>query len=344
MSIFRKIVGALFILIAGVAMAEDAQAPWLKDAGTNAEAELVRRHGESVRGRAARGIGQVSRLWRAEDGDRKAFEEFVVANFAADQAALDTMFNRYEYLVEQLFGHMQEITREFRQQVDLDLGPIQPYDELFAGYDPSAHVIDDFFKNKIAFTVLLNFPLTTLEQRLAQGDGWTRRQWAEARLAQMFSKRVPAEVNLAIAAAAAEADRYISEYNIWMHHLIDDQGSALVPARNAAAVALEPARRNQGRLRRPQDGPAKQRMIQQVMERIVTQTIPAAVIDNPDVDWNPVRERSAARRRQGRRGRARRRDRKRVRPRRRGQAVRKTPRTRSWRRGRPTRTRPQPPR
>ena len=28
-------------------------------------------------------------------------------------------------------------------------------------------------------------------------------------------------------------------------------------------------------------------MILKVMERIVTQTIPAVVIDNPRVDWNP---------------------------------------------------------
>jgi len=32
---------------------------------------------------------------------------------------------------------------------------------------------------------------------------------------------------------------------------------------------------------------AKQRTIQLVMERIITQTIPAAVINNPEVDWNP---------------------------------------------------------
>ena len=37
----------------------------------------------------------------------------------------------------------------------------------------------------------------------------------------------------------------------------------------------------------PANGLAKQRMIQQVMERIVTQTIPAVVINNPAVDWNP---------------------------------------------------------
>ena len=35
------------------------------------------------------------------------------------------------------------------------------------------------------------------------------------------------------------------------------------------------------------NGLAKQRAMQQVMERIVTQTIPEAVINNPQVDWNP---------------------------------------------------------
>ena len=36
------------------------------------------------------------------------------------------------------------------------------------------------------------------------------------------------------------------------------------------------------------EGLKKQEMILKVMERIVTQTIPAIVIDNPRVDWNPV--------------------------------------------------------
>ena len=59
--------------------------------------------------------------------------------------ALDEMFKRFEYLLEQTFGHMTEISREYRQQLDLDIGPIQPYDEMFAGYDPSAHLTDDLF-------------------------------------------------------------------------------------------------------------------------------------------------------------------------------------------------------
>ena len=174
------------------------------------EDELAAKYGEGQREHARRGLKQVAEFWRTEDGDQAAFEAFVRTNFAGDQATLDTTFARFQRLMEQLEGHLQEIGRELRTQADLDLGPMLPLDETFAGFDAGAHVTDDMFRNKLAFVVLLNFPLTTLDQRLSEGQHWTRRQWAEARLAQRFSKRVPAEVNQAIAQAQAEGDHYIS--------------------------------------------------------------------------------------------------------------------------------------
>ncbi|HEY5884643.1 MAG TPA: hypothetical protein VIT88_08140, partial [Pyrinomonadaceae bacterium] len=140
------------------------------------ETELVAKYGEAQRSRLRRGMTQLTNFWRAEDGDASAFEQFVRTQFAGDQATLDTMFSRFQSLLEQLDGHMGEIGREFRQQADLDLGPILAFDDLFAAYDPGAHVNDDFFKNKLAFVVLLNFPITTLEQKLKEGDKWSRRQ------------------------------------------------------------------------------------------------------------------------------------------------------------------------
>ncbi len=282
---------------------------WLAPAQKAMEAELVAGHGEAQRERARRGLKQVGEFWRTDDGDQAAFESFVRANFAGDPATLDTVFARFERLLEQADGHLQEIGREFRNQADLDLGPMLPLDEAFAGFDPGAHLTDDMFRNKLAFVVLLNFPLTTLEQRLGEGQHWTRRQWAEARLAQRFSKRVPAEVNQAIAQAQAEGDHYISEYNIWMYHIV---GASTVDGRPSTAKAdSSPAARNDENEVRlfpkgmrllshwnlrdeikadydiPQNGLARQRAVQQVMERIITQTIPEAVINNPQVDWNP---------------------------------------------------------
>jgi hypothetical protein len=260
---------------------------WMNGVIAKLQTELVTKYGDQQRPRIERGLHQVSEFWRAEDGDEATFEEFVRTNFAGDQATLDTMFTRFQNLLEQLSGHMHEIRREFNQQSDLDLGPVLPFDEVFAGYDPSAHVIDDFFNNKLAFTVLLNFPLTSLDQRLKDGPDWTRRRWAEARLAERFDKRIPAEVNLAIANAAAESSQYISQYNIWMYHLLDPQGQRLFPPKMRLLSHWNLRDEIKANYSDGQSGLAKQRMIQQVMERIVTQTIPQVVINNPNVDWNP---------------------------------------------------------
>ena len=267
--------------------ASQAQPSWMKDSNNKLERELVGKYGELQRTRLQRGLNQVADFWREQDGDSATFEEFVRANFAGDQATLDTMFNRYQRLLEQLEGHMHEINREFRQQQDLDLGPVLPFDDIFAGYDPSAHVLDDFFANKLAFIVLLNFPLTTLDERLKEGEHWSRRQWAEARLAQRFSKRIPADVNLAIAQAGADADQYVASYNIWMGHLLDASGQRLFPANMRLLSHWNLRDEIKADYADAQNGLAKQRMIQQVMERIVTQTIPKVVINNPQFDWNP---------------------------------------------------------
>jgi hypothetical protein len=127
--------------------------------------ELIARYGEAQRPRIERGIRQVAQFWRDEDGDNAAFDAFVTSNFAGDPQVLDALFRRMELALESLDGHMNEISRDWKWQSDLDLGPVYPFDELMAGYDPSAHVTDDLFANKLAFVVLLNFPLTTLDQR-----------------------------------------------------------------------------------------------------------------------------------------------------------------------------------
>jgi hypothetical protein len=262
-------------------------AAWIRDSVQKLERELTAKYGEPQRLHVQRGLRQVAGFWRTEDGDAAILEDFVRANFAGDQAALEVVFDRFQQNLEELGGHMHEITREFRNQLDLDRGPVQPFDEIFAGYDPSAHVMDDFFQNKLAFVVLLNFPLTTLPERLQNGPSWTRRQWAEVRLAQMFSKRVPAEVNLALSRAQAEGERYISEYNLWMYHLIDQDGQRRFPPKMRLISHWNLRDEIKADYADPQQGLRKQRMIQQLMDRIVTQTIPAVVINNPGVDWNP---------------------------------------------------------
>jgi hypothetical protein len=258
----------------------------LDDSMTRLTSQLVERHGEDVRDRAERGIRQVASLWRASDGDSATFERFVLSHFEATDDARGELLDRFDYIHEELDGSLLEINRAFRRQADLDLGPILAVDEILAGYDPWAHVLDDFFANKVAFVVLLNFPLTTLEEKIANAGEWTAREWAQARLADRYGRRVPAEVNQKISTAVAASDTYISSYNIWMHHLLDEKGKRLF-APGLRLITHWNLRDELKAQYAEKDGLPRQRMIQKVMERIVTQTIPGVVIDNPHVDWKP---------------------------------------------------------
>jgi hypothetical protein len=285
------LLAAALPVVAGAQSAAAAAAPaTIIEKGTmdTLEKELVGKYGEAQRERIRRGLAQTAEFWRKEDGDAAAYADFVRTNFAGDAKALDEMFGRMEWLFESLDGHMTEIVRDFRMHADLDSGPTMPFDETFAGYDPSAHINDDFFENKIAFTVLLNFPVTTLDQRLREGASWSRRQWAEARLGNRFSKRVPASVSLAASKAISEAGQYIASYNIWAHHLLDDKGARLFPPKKRLLTHWNIRDEIKALYGESKTGLPKQRMLQTVMERIVTQTIPATVVDNPWVDWNPI--------------------------------------------------------
>ncbi len=247
------------------------------------EAKLIATHGEPARARVEQGVRQVAALWRDEDGDLGAF---ATEHFISDPARLEAAFARFEANLEQIDGHLLEVGRELRRPTELDLGPMEKIDPLFAAWDPSAHLTEDFFASKLGFVALLNFPLTTLEQRLAQGPGWSRRQWAEARLTGRFGRRVPADVQQGITAAQAAADLYIADYNVWMHHVLSESGERLFPSGKRLISHWNLRDELKAQYADPKGLP-RQRAIIKVMERIVTQTIPAAVIDNPRLDWNP---------------------------------------------------------
>src|SRR5262249_58358220 len=95
--------------------------------------------------------------------------------------------------------------------------------------DVGAQLQENLFSSKIAFTVLLNWPLTTLDQKVSEGPRWSRIQWAEARLTDRFNTRPSGEASAARAAASAQAEAYIAGYNLWAHHLLASDGQRLFP-------------------------------------------------------------------------------------------------------------------
>lgn len=233
--------------------------------------------------RIDRGVEQVASLWRPSDGDLTAF---VTAQFAASPAEVDALFARLQSQLEAVDGLSNQLGRELRWHAEVDTGPMLPVDDLLAAVDPTAHLTDDLFATKVGFAALLNFPLTTLDDRLRDAASYSRRQWAEARLTERFDSRVPGEATAAASAAGAAADAYIAGYNLWMHHVLAEDGRRLFPSGKRLISHWNLRDELKANYADP-DGPAKQRTIVKVMERIVTQSIPAAVIDNPRLDWDP---------------------------------------------------------
>jgi len=286
LSVFILLVSSVSILWA--APSASSETDWMTGSVAVLEKELIAQHGTEQRRRVQQGLDQITDFWRAGDGGQDEFEAFVRRNFAGDAETLDVMFTRFEKLLEQLDGHSLEILLAFREQSDLDVGPIMPYDEVFAAYDPFAHISDDFFTNKLAFAVLLNFPITSLAERLDVGESWSRAQWAQSRLAGRYARRVPAEVQQSVSKAGAVSDQYIAEYNIFMHHLVTQDGERLFPAGMKLLSHWNLRDEIKANYSATDDaGLARQRTVQKVMERIVDQTIPEVVINSPYVDWNP---------------------------------------------------------
>ncbi len=273
---------------AGNAAAASKPASAIKPAAVErAASKLIARHGETHAAAIRRGVRQVAERWWSSDGDETLFESFCVEQYASDEAERANCFARLEEALEQVDGHLHEIRRELRRPVDLELGPVSRVDFLLQNLDLWAHVDEDLFGAKVAFLALLNFPVHTLEERLEHGSTWGREEWARSRMMDRFAERVPAPVLQEIARALHAADYYIAEYNIDMDRLRTPDGAG--PFSRGLRLISHWGLRDELKSRYDEGaaGLLKQRMIYQVMRRIVRQEIPLAVRDNPDLAWCP---------------------------------------------------------
>ena len=123
------------------------------------------------------------------------------------------------------------------------------------------------------------------------GQGWSRKQWAAARLLRShMALRIGGAAVQASSEASAAADAYVAGYNVWMHHVLAPDGRRLFP--KGTRLLSHWNLRDQIRADYAEkDRPLaldRQRLILKVMQRIVAQTVPLGVIDDPRVDWNPA--------------------------------------------------------
>ncbi|MBR3292314.1 MAG: hypothetical protein IKI66_09080 [Bacteroidales bacterium] len=240
---------------------------------------------------AQRGIDQCAALWRPEDGTQADFEAFVRQWLATTPEARHALFDKLSRTLELFNIQQNQLTIELGRPTVLDEGEPGEIDFLLASYDAGAHFSDDMFANKLAFITILNFPHFTLAEKNTQGPGWSRLEWAYARLGDVFTERVPAEVSQRVTAARSAAEAYVDTYNIQMGHLLTEAGERLFPADMSLLSHWNLRDELKSNYADVPHANEKQEMIYKVMERIVTQEIPAAVVNNPSYDWAPVSNR-----------------------------------------------------
>ncbi len=250
--------------------------------------ELVAAFGESAKPRIERGVQQAASLWQREDGVDSLFQKFCTEQFVGDTTKLAQLFDKLQNSFEVLYGNYNKMSMDLRVPVDLDKGELTAIDEMFAAYSPSSHLTNDLFSNKIAFVTMLNFPFYSLEEKTQHADKWTRRDWAYARMGDMFTSRVPADLNQNVTDALAKSDLYISQYNIIMDKLVDAQGKAYFPEGLKLITHWGLRDELKSHYGKGEEGLKKQEMIYSVMKRIIDQTIPQKVINNAAFQWNPI--------------------------------------------------------
>ncbi len=157
--------------------------------------QLVEKHGADHEPRIRQGVRQVVQRWWDDDGDDEAFVEFCTEHFLVDREQLANTFLRLQDAIEQIDGHLHEVRRELTRPMDLDTGDVALTDRLLGRLDLAAHVDEDLFSTKVAFLALLNFPVSSLGQRLEHSADWDRSTWARSRMMDRFARRSPRPIN-----------------------------------------------------------------------------------------------------------------------------------------------------
>jgi hypothetical protein len=282
------VLSALCLLSPPVVSTASAQSSVGPETVSRTADRLIAKHGAAQAERIRLGVRQAAQRWWGEDGDADAFTTFCETHFVADPAELDQAFERIQKVMEQVDGHLSEVRRELITPLDLDTGPVSGIDQLFSNVDLSSHIDDDLYASKVAFFALLNFPIHTLQERIEKGPSWDRETWARSRMMDRFILRWPAALQQEITRAFTSGDQYIASYYIRLDRLITPDGKRLFP--EGLRVITHWGLRDElaAHFNEGPEGLAKQRMILAVMQRIVRQEIPAAVIDNADLLWDPV--------------------------------------------------------
>ncbi|MDR2804157.1 MAG: hypothetical protein LBB85_00730 [Dysgonamonadaceae bacterium] len=232
-----------------------------------------------------KGVHQVAHLWQKTDGSENDFIRYCTDNYIADPEEKKQVFLKISDYMEAIQGYFNEMSLQLQRNVQEKTGPLHPIDEQFAAYSPNTHLSDDFYANKLAFFIALNFPQLSLAEKEALGND--RLAWAYARLGDLFTSRIPAALQQAYSQANSNADVYISAYNLYAGHLLNKNGEKLFPEDMILLAHWNLRDEIKANYNKGSEGLDKQQILYEAMKRIISQDIPKEAINSGDYDWNP---------------------------------------------------------
>jgi len=234
-----------------------------------------------------KGVKHAANLWHESDGSAKDFKAFCMENYFADKTEKELVFQKISRNIEIITGHFNKITLDLLEPVHLNTFEQHAIDNAFGAYSVGSHWMSDFYQNKIAFIIALNFPSFSLEEKETMAKEWNRQQWAYARLGDYFTARVPAKLLQEAGKASAGSDVYIMDYNIYVGHLTNAAGKRFFPKDKVLLSHWNLRDEIKANYANKTDGLEKQKMLYQVMQRIISQEIPEKVINSGDYEWDP---------------------------------------------------------
>lgn len=247
---------------------------------------VVAKFGESTRARAHAGITQVAAMWRAEDGDEITFRTFVKTRFAGDSSRYQSLLTHVEDAIYHLRGHLYEIHRALNRWRDAAMHDDPGIDDLLAQFDPAPDLVEELYRSKIAFVILLNFPRSPLTEKLARGASWSTEEWAAARLGDAVPYRVPRSINDMARVAFHRAREFYYNFHIPIGCVVTEDGTKpFPPDRTLLAhwLVREELRAAYGR----PDALTRQHLLARIMGRHVDGSIPQRVMARKAHSWCP---------------------------------------------------------
>jgi hypothetical protein len=250
-------------------------------------ASLTQAHRDADAEMIARGVKHAASLWRNVDGSENDFQQFCENHFIADAAQKELMFDKVSRNLEILYGHFNKISLDLQRPLHEPMGEIIDIDKTFGGFSADAHLIEDLYRNKLAFNIALNFPYYSLVEKENNAATWSRKEWAYARMGDVFTARIPAEILQNASEVGSASEMYIANYNIYMGKLVDAQMQTYFPEDMVLLSHWNLRDEIKSHYSKGADGIELQAMVYEVMKRIIDQTIPKDVINNSDYQWNP---------------------------------------------------------